>query len=157
MPFPVIRYLPTTCTHNPAYNFWGFPVTSDLLSFFPISPTPSPFRRKGSPRVGRRGDGRCPVKAELGSRRKGIRIQPMEARGAEWSQGRMESDVAAGDALGPGDQGGNTGQTGWLSWGNGGRTEGSEARGLWKKNFGGIGCPLPKDEKSPRPPRQLAG
>lgn len=66
MPFPIIRCLPAVCTHSSAYNFWGFLVTSDLLSFFPISLTPSPSRRKGSPRVGRRGDGRCPVKGGLG-------------------------------------------------------------------------------------------
>lgn len=37
--------------------------------------------------------------------------------------------------------------------GNGGRAVGSEARGLWKKNLGGIGFPLPKGQ----PPDSWSG
>lgn len=64
---PSYQIPPSHCTHSSAYNFGGFPVVQDLTAVFPTSPMPSPFRRKGSPRVDRMGNGRCPVKGGLGS------------------------------------------------------------------------------------------
>lgn len=46
-------------------------------------------------------------------------------------------------------------RSGGSSWGNVGRAEGSEARDLQKKKFGGTVFSFTKDRKSPQPPGQL--